>query len=163
MAVPCPNNHTKKRPKLSGGKHTKKLAIQSAYNSALRYLEDGKYIMVDNYNAHNVSQMREEKLYAESWSMLFEYKATKLSQIARTNKKKLEDIVSSLDTLCHDACAAVPLSHKGVEIPPPRKKTRCRKEICERSSAPSASKLHEAIQHIRDDLLRLVAEMNEST
>lgn len=143
---------------------TQKLSIQSSYNAALKYLEDEKMVTVDDYNANNVSRLKKKLFCSESWAMLFEYKAKKLSHTVSVKDAKLRDFLCSFDAFCQDASAGFALLATAADNPSPKKKPHRQAVQVAREEDPSSttSRLSNTLMTMRAQLLSLVESTDQN-
>lgn len=156
-------SHERETKEFSGkSAPTKKMSIQNAYATAVQYLEDASMVIVDDHNASNVSRLKKELFCSDSWSMLFEYKAKKLSHTLATNNSKLRDFLLSFDSFYHDASASFALLDATQNKTPPRKRAR-HQSIQQADSEDAAlivSRLSHSLVHLRGELLSLVSDQD---
>jgi hypothetical protein len=141
---------------------TKKMSIQNAYAAAVQYLEDASMVIVDDHNASNVSRLKKELFCSDSWSMLFEYKAKKISHTLATNNAKLRDFLLSFDSFYQDASASFALLDATKNNTPPRKRARHQsmQQADSEDTALIVNRLSHSLVHLRGELLSLVSDQD---
>lgn len=133
---------------------TKKLSVQNAYTAALQCLENKRMVIVDDYNAPNVSRLKKELFCSNSWSMLFEYKADNLRSAVVAKNKALRSFLSSFDSFCQDASTNLALLFSPQAAAPPSKKRR-RRDV----AGPTAQDRTAVCERLSQSLMRLRTEL----
>ena len=134
---------------------TKKLSIHNAFSAAIKYLEDESMIQVDDYNADNVSRLKQELFSSDSWSMLFEHKTKKLIHTINRNDAKLHDFIISFDTFYQEASNAFQLLAETSHSTPPKKRLR-REAVLGIGQEDPAS----AMKNLSDSLFKMRTQLD---
>lgn len=130
---------------------TKKQSIQNAYHAALSYLENKKMIVIDDYNASHVAQLKQDVLYSSTWSMLFKDKVAKLKNTIQAKDMAIRGFLNLFDSACQEASLISPES------------SVAKKPQCSRTTTASIlDGLSEALLNIRARLLSLLEDESSS-
>ena len=139
---------------IGGAAISKNLAIENAYHSILKYLENEKRIEIDDYNAERVSELKADMLFSKTWLMLFEDKAKKLKQDISAKNTALQRFFHSFNSVCLETSSMVPLL--ACKQASPAKKRARQQPICSSGNIdPSSvySKLSMTLSKLRAELL----------